>query len=363
MRYSISQIAKALGLEAAGDLSLEITHAAEPAMAGSDALALASAPRYAEGLSRGRARAALLWAGADWQALGLEAAIFAPRPRYAMAGLTAMLDRGPEIAPGLHPSAVIDPTALIGAGAAIGPFAVIGPRAVLGQGARIAAHVTIAEDARIGDDALIHAGARIGARVRIGHRFIAQPGAVIGADGLSFVTAEKSRVEAVRETLGESAQAAPQTWARIHSLGAVSIGDDVEIGANSTIDRGTIRDTVIGDGCKIDNLCHIAHNVVMGRDCLFAAMVGIAGSTVLGDRVVMGGKAGAVDNIKVGDDVVAGAGTILQSNVPAGRAMLGYPATKMDTQIDIYKHLRRLPRLFAQVAELQKAVSKTADKD
>ena len=130
-------------------------------------------------------------------------------------------------------------------GAAIGPFVTIGCGAVIGPRARIAPHASIAEGARIGADALILHGARIMARVMIGARFICHPGAVIGADGFSFVTPEKSGVEEVRETLGERSEIRQQSWARIHSLGAVSIGDDVELGANVCIDRGTIRDTVM----------------------------------------------------------------------------------------------------------------------
>jgi UDP-3-O-[3-hydroxymyristoyl] glucosamine N-acyltransferase len=204
-------------------------------------------PRYGDGIAKGRARAAVVWPGADWRAMGLKAAIFAPRGRLAMAGLTRLMDPGPDIAPGMHPMAIVHQSAQVGAGAAIGPFVVIGANVVLGAGARIASHVSIAEGARIGADALILQGARIGARVTIGDRFICQPGAVIGADGFSFVTPEKSGVEEIRETLGSRAEIKDQTWTRIHSLGAVTIGNDVEIGANVCIDRGTIRDTLVGD--------------------------------------------------------------------------------------------------------------------
>ncbi|MBK1635625.1 UDP-3-O-(3-hydroxymyristoyl)glucosamine N-acyltransferase [Rhodovulum adriaticum] len=363
MVFTVQQIATALGARVEGDAGLTVQRAAEPAQADAQALALAMDPKYAEGLAQGAARAAILWDGADWQALGLRAAIFVPRPRYAMSGLTRLMDPGPEIAPGIHPTAVIDPTAQIGPGAAIGPFVVIGARVVIGQGARIAAHASVAEDARIGDDALILQGVRIGARVRIGHRFIAQPGAVVGSDGFSFVTLEKSAVENVRESLGDTGDAAKQGWTRIHSLGAVSIGDDVELGANCCIDRGTIRDTVIGSGTKLDNLVHVGHNVRIGRDCLLCGQVGIAGSSRIGDRVVFAGQVGVNDNIFVGDDVIAGGATKIFSNAPAGRVLLGYPAMRMDTHVEVYKGLRRLPRLFAQVAALQKAVSKRPETD
>lgn len=354
MAHRIGDIARALGAEAEGDLDLEVTSASEPQAAGPDQLALAMDPRYADGIAKGQAQAAIVWPGADWRGMGLKAAIFAPRGRLAMAGLTRLMDPGPDIASGVHPMAVVDPTAEIGAGAAIGPFVVIGADVRIGPGARIASHVSIAEGARIGAEALILQGARIGARVTIGDRFICQPGAVIGADGFSFVTPEKSGVEEIRETLGSRAEIRDQTWTRIHSLGAVTIGDDVEIGANVCIDRGTIRDTQIGSGTKLDNLVHIGHNVQVGRDCLLCGQVGIAGSARIGDRVVLAGQCGVNDNIFVGNDVIAGGATKIFTNAPAGRVLLGYPAVKMETHVDIQKALRRLPRLAVRVAALEK---------
>jgi UDP-3-O-[3-hydroxymyristoyl] glucosamine N-acyltransferase len=363
MSHRIEDIAKALDAQAEGDLDLVIRGAAEPASAGVDDLALAMDPKYAEGLTKGAARAAVLWAGADWRALGLKAAIFVPRPRYAMSSLTRVLDPGPEIAPGIHSSCVIDPSAEIGEGAAIGPFVVIGRGARIGARARIASHVSIAEGAVIGADALILNGARIMARVVIGDRFIGLPGCVIGADGFSFVTPQKSGAEQVRETLGSRTDMTAQSWTRIHSLGAVRLGDDVEIGANTTIDRGTIRDTSVGSGTKLDDQVHIGHNVQIGRDCLLCGQVGIAGSVRIGDRVVLGGRTAVSDNLFIGDDVVAGGGTGIGTNVPAGRVIWGSPAMKMELQMEVNKGLRRLPRLYAQVAELQKVVLKLTKSD
>ena len=362
-RYTIAEIAAALGARAEGDLTLQVLRAAEPGTAGPEDLALAMDPKYAGGLAQGRARAAVLWAGADWQVLGLKAAIFIERPRLAMAAITRTFDPGPGIAPGVHPSAVIDPRARIGAGAAIGPFVVIGCDADIGPDARIAAHVSIGDGAVIGAQALILQGARIGPRVKIGARFICQPGAVIGSDGFSFVTPEKSGVEQVRETLGARDAVKAQTWVRIHSAGSVEIGDDVEIGANSAIDRGTIRATRIGSGTKLDNLVHIGHNVEIGRDCLLCGQVGIAGSARIGDRVVMGGQCGVSDNIFVGDDVIAGGATKIFTNAPAGRVLLGSPALKMETHVEAWKNIRRLGRLFQQVAELRGIVLKRGPDD
>ncbi|MFE3838169.1 UDP-3-O-(3-hydroxymyristoyl)glucosamine N-acyltransferase [Pseudogemmobacter sonorensis] len=356
MSHTIAEIAAALGAEAEGALELVVTGAAEPQAARPDQIALAMDPRYADGLARGAARAAVVWPGADWRAMGLEAAIFAPRGRLAMAGLTRMLDPGPALAQGIHATAVIDGSARIGVGAAIGPFVVIGPGAEIGARARIASHVSIAEGARIGEDALILQGARIGARVRIGARFVCQPGAVIGSDGFSFVTPEKSGVEQIRQTLGHRDEIRAQSWTRIHSLGAVTIGDDVEIGANTAIDRGTIRDTSIGRGTKIDNLVHIGHNVQIGEDCLLCGQTGVAGSSRIGDRVVLAGQCGVNDNIFIGDDVICGGATKVFTNAPAGRVLLGYPAVKMESHVEIQKALRRLPRLAGRVAALERLV-------
>lgn len=365
MSFPLDQVAQALAARLEGDASLTITGASEPALCGPDQLALAMDPKYADGIPQGRARVALLWEGADWRAMGLQAALFVARPRLAMAHLSTLFDQGPDIAPGIHPTSVIDPSAEIGAGARIGPLTVIGARVRIGPNARIVGQASVAEDAVIGADALLHSGVRIGARVVIGDRFIAQPGAVIGGDSFAFVTPEKSSVEKVRESLGEAdhVPVGEQHWTRIHTLGTVEIGDDVEVGSNACIDRGTIRATKIGRGTKIDNLVQIGHNVVVGEDCMLCSMVGVAGSTRIGNRVVLAGQVGVNDNIFIGDDVVAGGASKIFTNVPAGRVILGYPAVKMSTHVETYKALRRLPRLLSDVALLKKAVSNPGRND
>ncbi len=363
MAYTIEEIARALGADAEGDLSLSIERAAEPAGAGPKDLALAMSPKYAENLSSGQARAAILWPGADWTAFGLAAAIFAPRPRMTMSGLTAMLDPGQGYEPGVHPTAVVDPTAKLGQGVSVGPLCVIGPRARIGANSTIGPHCVIGADASVGESGFFREMVSIGARVQIGDRFIAQPGARVGADGFSFVTPEVSGAENARKTLGDQGDAKPQSWVRIHSLGAVVIGDDVEIGANCTIDNGTIRSTEIGNGTKLDNLVHVGHNVRVGQDCLLCGQCGISGSVEIGNNVVLGGQVGVVDNIFIGDSVIAGGGSKILSNVPAGRVVMGYPAVKMEIHTDIYKAQRRLPRMARDVAALQKAVFKQESND
>ncbi|MDO5705314.1 MAG: UDP-3-O-(3-hydroxymyristoyl)glucosamine N-acyltransferase [Paracoccus sp. (in: a-proteobacteria)] len=357
---TVEELARALDARAWGDLSLPVSGAAEPGSAAADQIALAMAPKYAEALKPGAI--AILAEGMDPAEYGLAAAIFAPRPRLVMAGLTRAFDPGPAIAPGTHASAVIDPSAQVGEGAAIGPLVVIGPGAVIGPRARIAAHASIGAGARIGADALILDGARLCHGITAGDRLIVQPGAVIGGDGFSFVTPEESGVEEMRRNLGERDQIRQQKWNRIHSLGGVELGDDVEIGANATIDRGTVRATRIGSGTKVDSLVQIGHNVIVGQDCLLCGLVGIAGSSRIGDRVVLAGQVGVSDNIEIGDDVIAGGATKIYSRVPAGRVVLGNPAVKMETQMEIQKSMRRLPRIAATVAELQKIVTKLMDK-
>lgn len=363
MTYSIAEIAEAVGATAEGDVSLTIARAAEPGSAGPDDLALAMSAKYGEALRGGKARAAMLWQGADWQSFGLKAAILVARPRMAMAGLTQMLDTGQGFAAGIHPSAVIDPTAVLGRDVSVGPLCVIMAGARIGAGSVIGPHCMIGVDVVIGKQAFLREMVSIGARVTIGDRFICQPGARIGSDGFSFVTPEVSAAENVRKTLGDQDGARAQSYVRIHSLGSVEIADDVEIGANCTIDNGTIRNTTIGHGSKLDNQVHLGHNVRVGHDTLLCGQTGVSGSVDIGNNVVLAGQCGVADNVFVGDGVIAGGATKIVSNVPAGRVIMGYPAVKMATHTDIYKAQRRLPRLMRDFAALKMAVSKLGTSD
>ncbi|MVO14560.1 UDP-3-O-(3-hydroxymyristoyl)glucosamine N-acyltransferase [Parasedimentitalea huanghaiensis] len=356
--YTIRQIAEALGSEAQGDLDLMISGAAEPKDAGPKDLAMAMSPKYGDALGQGSALAALLWPEADWQSMGLRAAIFAPRPRMAMAGVTATLDLGQGFGGGIHPTAVIDPAAILASDVSVGPLSIISAGAKIGAGTVIGPHCFVGVDVVIGEAGFLREMVSIGARATIGDQFIAQPGARVGSDGFSFVTPETSAVENVRKSLADQGDAEAQTWLRIHSLGAVTIGDNVEIGANCTIDNGTIRNTVIGDGSKLDNQVHIGHNTRVGNDCLICGQTGVSGSVDIGDNVVLAGQCGVNDNIFIGNGVVAGGGTKIISNVPAGRVIMGYPAVKMDTHTEMYKSQRRLPRIMRDIDALKKAVFK-----
>lgn len=352
--YSVKELAEAIGAQAVGDTSLRVAQVREPQDAQKGDLALAMKPEFAQRLCDGAADVAMLWDGADWQSFGLRAAILAPRPRFVLASVSKALT--PDYAPTgeVHGSAVIDPSATIGEGASIGPFCVIKAGAVIGANAHIESHVSIGDGAQIGSDALIREGVRVCARAIIGDRVIIQPGAVIGSDGFSFTTKDPAAVEAARKTGVNTGEGGAQSWDRIYSLGSVRIGDDVEIGANCAIDRGTIRDTQIGNGVKLDNLVHVGHNVIVGDDTLLCGQVGVAGSTVIGRNVVLGGQVGVNDNITIGDNVICGGATKVLSNIPSGKMMLGYPAVEMTTHVDMYKALRRLPRFMKKIAAAQK---------
>jgi UDP-3-O-[3-hydroxymyristoyl] glucosamine N-acyltransferase len=360
--YTIKQISDALGAKAAGDLSFVVTSVNEPQKATPDELALAMEERYADAVQNSAANAAILWEGADWQALGLKAAIFAPRSRYVLSGVTHVFEKKLEIDAGIHPSSIVDPTAKIGKNPSIGPFVVIGAGVVLGDNIRIASHTSIAENTVIGDNAMLHSGVRIGARIEIGNDFIAQPNAAVGSDGFSYVTPQPGAIEEARKSGTISNASKTPGFARINSLGTVIIGDRVELGASCIVDRGTIANTVIGNGSKFDNLVMIAHNVIVGENCLICGQVAIAGSTVVGDRVVLGGKCGVADHVTVGSDVIAAGMSGISSNVPPKRVIMGNPAVKMDTNIESYKAVRRLPRLVKKVAELEATLKSVLEK-
>ena len=351
MAHSISNIAAALGAQALGAVDLLVVRPCEPAMAGPDDLALAMSPAYAEALRASKAKAAIVWEGCDWQSIGLEAAIEVPRARLAMAHLTQVFDvSSPAL--GIHETAVIATTATLGHDVSVGPFTVIGENVHIADDVVIGAHCSIGNAAQIGAKTRLCDGVRIGRAVAIGARVILQPNVVIGADGFSFVTSDPSNEERALGTMGRTPLDPPTDAVRhrIHSLGSVVIGDDVEVGANSTIDAGTIRATRVGRGTKIDNLVQVGHNVVLGEDCVLCAQAAVAGSAKIGDRVVMGGKSGIRDNVTVGADVVLGGGAIVLGHVAAGSFMMGYPAQDMPDHRAQIKGLRRLPQILRDIA-------------
>jgi UDP-3-O-[3-hydroxymyristoyl] glucosamine N-acyltransferase len=222
---------------------------------------------------------------------------------------------------GTAANAHIDPAARVEEGAHIGPFAVIGARAEIGRGTIVGPGAVIGPDTRIGRDCSIGAGATV-LHALVGNRVIIHTGARIGQDGFGFVPGAKSH-------------------SKVPQIGRVVIQDDVEIGANTCIDRGSIRDTIIGEGTKIDNLVQIAHNVVIGRHCLLAAHVGISGSSTLGDFVALGGRVGLAPHLTIGDGAQIAAGSGLMHDVPAGERWAGFPAQPAKEWMRAIATLRR----------------------
>jgi UDP-3-O-[3-hydroxymyristoyl] glucosamine N-acyltransferase len=227
-------------------------------------------------------------------------------------------------ASGVAAGALVHPTARLENGVTVDPAAIVGPRAEIGAGTVIGPTAVIGPDVRIGRDCAIGAGVTI-SHALIGDRVIIYPGARIGQDGFGHLPSQKGHD-------------------KVPQIGRVIIQDGVEIGANATVDRGAIRDTVIGEGSKIDNLVQIAHNVEIGRHCLLAGQTGISGSSVVGDYVMMGGQVGIADNIRIGDRAMIGASSGVGRDIPAGERYIGTPAEPVREFMKGLKALRRLVR-------------------
>ena len=362
MRYTIAEIADALDARAVGDTTIEVNGLAEPSEAGPSDLALALSSRFSEGLAGGDARAAIITDSQDWQALGLKAAILVTRSRYALAQASGLFPPEPDVAKGVHRRSAISTTSSIGDPCAIGPFVAIADDVAIGNHCIIGAGVSIGRNVRIGDRAVIGPGVHIGRDTVIGSDFIAQPNAVIGSDGFAYAAREEGAVNEVKASLTGTITAQNSRYRKINSLGRVVIGDDVEVGAGATIDRGTISETRIGDRTKLDNNVHIAHNVIIGSDCLICGLCGIAGSAKLGDRVVLGGMCGVKDHVRIGDDVLAAGASKMFTDVPQKTAVMGSPALPMNKFIEIYKLTRRLPRLVAGWSKSKNATPRSEGK-
>ncbi len=342
-------IAEALAGRLDGDGAMEIDRIVHPARAErlSD-LALAISPNAVAALGGSKAQAVVVSADHPVPPGSYRAIIAISEGRIALANLTALFDRGPEHVEGVHPTAVVAPDAKLGPKVSIGAFAVVGARSRIGAGTLILPQVTIGADVAIGAQSLVHAGARIGDRCVIGDRVIVHPNAVIGSDGFSFAP----------DLMSTAVFAPGVTLTRVHSLGNVVIGDDVEIGAGTTIDRGTYGPTVIGEGTKIDDQVMIAHNCRIGRHNVLCAQVGIAGSTTSGDYVVMAGQVGVRDHVHIGDRAVLLARSGVINDIPDDAHMVGIPATPEREQMIKQAALAKLPEMRRQLKQLQAAVDK-----
>ncbi|CAN5786664.1 UDP-3-O-(3-hydroxymyristoyl)glucosamine N-acyltransferase [soil metagenome] len=247
--------------------------------------------------------------------------------------------------PGVHPLACVADGAEVAPEASIGAFAAIGEGARIGPRTIVQPHVTIGRAARVGADCLIHAGVSIRERVVVGDRVVIQDGAVIGSDGYGFA----------RNTDG--------SHYKIPQLGGVVIEDDVEIGANSTIDRPAVGETRIGAGSKIDNLVQIAHGVSVGKRALLAAQVGIAGSTTVEDSVTLAGQVGVAGHLTIGKGTIATAQTGIPNSVQPGAFISGYPAIENREWLKASAIFRKLPELRKTVADLERRIAKLEEND
>lgn len=271
-----------------------------------DALALCSGPRWTDALAASRAGAVLL-PPALHDAPGPSTRIVVSDPVRAMAAAAAALHPPLLVTAGVHPTATIGQGVSLAMGVVIGPHVVIGAGAVVGEGVVlgpgvvIEPGVVIGPGSRLDANAVVHAGSVLGARVWC------KAGAVIGGQGFGFVSG-------------------PEGHLRVPQVGGCILGDDVEVGSGSCVDRGSLDDTIIGRGTKIDNLVHIGHNVRIGEDCLLIAGVGVSGSTQVGNRVMLGGQAGLAGHIKIGDGARVGAQAGVISSIAPGAAVSGYPA-------------------------------------
>lgn len=331
-KIALSELAGAIGARLEGDPTFEVSGIAPLERAGPDDLSFLANPRY-EAAALASAAGALV-AGAEFPADGRNI-LRCENPYLGFARAVAMLSPDPPVAAGIHPTAVVDPSASVPSSVAIGPLAVVGPGVDLGEEVVIGAGSQLEDGVKVGARTRLFPRVTVHRGTRLGERCLVQSGSVLGSDGFGYAT----DAEGVHH--------------RVPQRGGLTIGNDVDIGANVTIDRGSASDTVIGDGCKIDNLVHIAHNVRIGRNAMIVAQVGIAGSTVIGDRAILGGQAGITGHARIGDRARIGAQAGVIGDVPAGMEVSGYPARAHRDQMRAHALFARLPELFQRLKRLE----------
>ena len=336
------------------DNNIIIKRISPPALADEETLALALSEEEIENLSSSRARAALVPLGVSNEDIST---IEVERPRLAMMKLLHLFYIPPDAPAGIHPSAVVHPSAKIGNDVSIGANVTIGRDSIIGDNTKILPNVYIGKCTNLGNGCLIHPGVCIGDFISIGNHVILQHGVSIGADGFSFVTENPNTIESAKEEGKVSGDFSKQKTYKIPSIGSVIINDDVEIGANATIDRGTVENTIIGRGTKIDNLVMIGHNCKVGENCLIVSQVGIAGSSVIGDRVVLAGQVGIADHVTIGSDSIAMAQSGISKNVDPKSIVFGTPAVPRKEFVKQLKSIKTLETLIQEVKTLKLEVA------
>jgi UDP-3-O-[3-hydroxymyristoyl] glucosamine N-acyltransferase len=319
--YSLGELAVRFGLELRGDPDLRISHVATLSQATPGSLSFLANSRLRKHLGASRATAIVVSA-ADAVACPA-AALVSPNPHASFARIAALLYPLALAPAGIHPTAVVASSARIAPTACVGPFCVIEADADIGDRVELGAGCAVGAGARIGADSRLMAHVTLYSAVRIGERCLLHSGAVIGADGFGFALDAG-------------------TWVKVPQVGGVRIGDDVEIGANTSVDRGAIEDTVIEEGAKLDNLIQVGHNVVIGAHTAIAACTGISGSTVIGKRCMIGGMVGFAGHLTIADDVhVTGCSLVSASIKQAGTYSSGMPTVETRTWRRMVAHLRR----------------------
>ena len=339
---TLGELARRLECPVEGDSGIEIQRVAKIETAGPGDVTFLANPKYAAALASTKASAVIAAATVE----GAPCAIIrsaTPYLTFARAAQALSPERRPE--PGVHPRAWVDAEAVVDPTASIGPFAAIGAGVRIGARTIVHPHAVIGADSVIGADCLIHANVSIRERCTLGARVIVQNGAVIGSDGYGFAQRPDGSHEKIPQT-------AP-----------VVIEDDVEIGANTTIDRPAVGETRIKAGTKIDNLVQIAHGVVLGRHVLLAAQVGIAGSTVIGDHVTFGGQVGVGGHLTIGDRVKAVGQSGITNSVAADGFVSGYPAIPNHEWRRSSAVFRKLPEMRRQLRDLTARLQRIEETD
>lgn len=338
---TLQEIAERFGGRVVGDAGVEIRQIGSLESAGPGEIAFLASPKYRKALAQTGASAVILPPVAE-EATELPR-IIADQPYLYYAKLAQWLNPAHRVEPGVHPSAVLESP--VPASAAIGPFAYIGPGCTIGEGVIVGAGCVIERDCSIGDHTRLYPNVSVYFGCVIGHRCIVHSGAVIGGDGFGYA----------RERSG--------AWVKIPQIGRVVIGDDVEIGGNTTVDRGALDDTVIGNGVKLDNMVQISHNVRIGDHTAMAGCSGVAGSTHVGARVMIGGQAGVIGHITVADDTVISSRTLISKTVSkAGVYTSAIPAMPHNEWMKSAAHFRHLDEMATRLRELEKRIDELESK-
>lgn len=333
-----AEIAELVSGTLEGDGSLILTGVAGLGDAGPQDISFLGNPKYAAEAKLSTAGCLILPPQGKKIESNAKCRIIAEDPQYAFSQiLTVIQSSRPHPEPVISEKAEVHYQARLGSKVSVGPFSVIGRAALVGEGTEIGPLCSIGENVKIGRYCVIHPRVVIREDCVIGDRVVLQPGAVIGGDGYGFSTDKKTGKHR-----------------KIPQIGNVIIENDVEVGANTTIDRATVGSTLIGEGTKIDDLVMLAHNVKTGKDCLIVSQTGVSGSTTLGDRVILAGQAGLVGHLKIGDDVIVGAQSGVMNDIEKGQRVWGNPVRPIIEELKLQALLGKLPGIYETIKRIKK---------